>query len=135
MGYRSDVRIRLTKHDFERLKQEFEEKLIKTQILDWNLFENLDVYKEQENYEWYELAEDNEWDTVRAHCVYFGWNDLKWYNGYNDVDFINDFVFNCSQYAFIRIGESSEGDIETLSVGFDNIGYSYIFDDDEGGKQ
>ena len=47
MGYRSDVRIRLTKEDFERLKEEFEKRLIETNELEYSMFKNLDIYKEE----------------------------------------------------------------------------------------
>lgn len=134
MGYRSDVRIRLTKEDFERLKEEFEKRLIETNKLEYSMFKNLDVYKEEKDKFVYTQNKDNEWEEKKVDSVYFGWNCVKWYDGYDDVDFINDFVFKCSYYAFIRIGESSEGDIESLADGFDYIGYYYAFDDDEGGN-
>lgn len=132
MSYRSDIRIRLTKEDFERLKEEFE-KTIATKF-GFNLFDDMNVYKEEKNQFVYTQNEDNEWEEKKVDSVYFGWNSLKWYDGYEEVDFINDFVFKCSYYAFIRIGESSEGDVESLADGFDNIGYYYAFDDDEGGN-
>lgn len=128
MGYRSDVRIRLTKEDFERLKKEFEEKLIKTEILNWNLFEHLDIYREEKDCQRF-YGEDGE---KSADAVYFGWNYLKWYDGYEDVEFIENFIFECKYYAFIRIGESMEGDIDSRADGFEHIWYSYVFDDDEG---
>ena len=133
MGYRSDIRIRLTKKDYERLKEEFEKRLIETNELEYSMFKNLDVYKVQKDYEYYEYSKfHDDYITRKEDCIYFGWNCVKWYDGYEDVDFINNFVFNCEQYAFIRIGESSEGDIESLAYGFDNIDYYYIFEDDEG---
>lgn len=132
MGYRSDVRIRLTKKDFVRLVEEFDKELIQTKKLEWNLFEHLDVYKKEEDYEYYEYSKfHDDYITRKEDCVYFGWNCVKWYDGYTDVDFINDFIFNCEQYAFIRIGESMEGDIDSRAEGFDNIGFYYAFDDDD----
>ena len=52
MSYRSDVRIRLKKEDFERLKSEFSanEKII---ALGYNLFNDLTIYREDKNYEYY----------------------------------------------------------------------------------
>lgn len=133
MGYRSDVRIRLTKEDFERLKEEYEKRLIETNELEYSMFKCLDVYKEETGNSIWDMDNDGEWHEQLVDSVYFGWNSLKWYNGYEDVDFITNFVFACKQYAFIRIGESSEGDIENIAEGFDCIGYYYAFDDDEGG--
>ena len=127
MGYRSDIRIRLTKEDFKRLKKEFEEKLIKTEILNWNLFEHLNIYKEEDDCPYF-YGEDGE-HSIDA--VYFGWNYLKWYDGYKDVEFIENFIFECEYYSFIRIGESTEGDIDSRAEGFEHIMYSYVFDDDE----
>ena len=131
MGYRSDIRIRLTKEDFNKLVEEFDKELIQTKKLELNLFEHLDIYKKEEDYEYYTQDENHEWITHKENCVYFGWDCVKWYDDYEDVEFINNFIFNCKQYAFIKIGESSKGDIDSRAEGFDNIGYSYIFDDDD----
>ncbi len=131
MGYRSDVRIRLTKEDYERLKKEFDEKI---GVHDrYNLFKDLSVYKEEIGNSIWEMDNDGEWHEKLVDSVYFGWDYVKWHNDYEDVSFINDFVFKCSYYAFIRIGESSNGDIERLENGFDGIRHHYTFDDDEGG--
>ena len=60
MGYRSDVRIRLTKEDYERLVNEFNEKI---KIDDfYHLFKHLDVYKEENDKVIYIQNEDNEWE-------------------------------------------------------------------------
>ena len=132
MGYRSDIRIRLTKKDFVRLVEEFDKELIQTKKLDWNLFEHLDVYKKEKDTIICVQNKDNDWEEKKVESVYFGWNCVKWYDGYYDVDFINDFIFNCEQYAFIRIGESMEGDIDSRAEGFDNIEFYYSFADDGG---
>ena len=132
MGYRSDVRIRLIKEDYERLVNEFNEKI---KIDDfYHLFKHLDVYKEENDKVISIQNKDNEWEEKKVDSVYFGWNDVKWYEdyGFDDVDFIMDFMENCKQYAFIRIGESCEGDIDTREDGFDMINFYYAFDDDEG---
>ena len=134
MGYRSDVRIRLTKEDFERLKEEFEKRLIETNELEYSMFKNLDIYKEESDKTIFIHNQHTGWEEQSVYSVYFGWNGVKWYNGYEDVDFITNFVFDCEQYAFIRIGESSEGDIENIAEGFDCIDFYYAFDDDEGGN-
>lgn len=131
MGYRSDVRIRLTKEDYERLKEEFEKTIVTK--FGFNLFDDMAVYKEEKGYGFYTEDENNDCVWKEKDCVYFGWNCVKWYDGYDDVDSVMDFIENCKQYAFIRIGESCEGDIDAREKDFDMIGFYYAFDDDEGG--
>ena len=131
MGYRSDVRIRLTKKDFERLKNEFEQEIVPK--FGYNYLFNKDnlIYKELKNYSYWKVTNDGEDIETKEDCVYFGWNWVKWYNGYEDVDFIMSFIQDCDQYAFCRIGESGEGDIETHENNMDMIGYYYAFDEED----
>ena len=131
MGYRSDVRIRLTKKDYEKMKSKFEKEVV--DIVDYNLFDekNLDVYKELKNVHCWKMTDDGE-DIEETHdCVFFGWNGVKWYDGYKDVDFIMNFIQDCDQYAFARIGESCEGDIECHEQNMDMIGFYYAFEEEE----
>lgn len=131
MGYRSDVRIRLTERDYKKLKRKFEQEIVPS--IDYNLFDkkNLDVYKEIENVPCWKVTDDGE-DIEETHdCVFFGWNSVKWYDGYKDVDFIMDFLDECDYYAFCRIGESSEGDVETHERNMDMIGFYYAFEEEE----
>ena len=131
MGYRSDVRIRLTKRDFEKLKNEFEQEIVPK--FGYNYLFNKDnlIYKELKEYSYWKVTNDGEDIETKEDCVYFGWNYVKWYDGYEDVDFIMNFIQGCDQYAFCRIGESSEGDIETHENNMDMIGYYYAFDEED----
>lgn len=131
MGYRSDVRIRLTKIDFERLKLEFEKKVV-NELGHYNLFDTLDVCKNVGDaycYAWIDKEGELNKDLD---CVFFGWDFVKWYEGYEDVDFIMDFIQKCERYAFCRIGESLEGDIECYGQGMEMIGFYYTFEEEEG---
>ena len=131
MGYRSDVRIRLTKKDYEKMKAQFEKEVV--DIIGYNLFDekNLDVYKELKNFSCWKMTDDGE-DIEETHdCVFFGWNWVKWYDDYAEVKFIMEFLDECDQYAFCRIGESGEGDVETHERNMDMIGFHYVFDDEE----
>ena len=131
MGYRSDVRIRLTKKDYEKMKAQFEKEVV--DIVGFNLFDekNLNVYKELKNFSCWKMTDDGE-DIEETHdCVFFGWNWVKWYDNYADVKFIMEFLDECDQYAFCRIGESGEGDVETHERNMDMIGFHYVFDDEE----
>ena len=131
MGYRSDVRIRLTKKDYEKMKTKFEKEVGDT--TGFNLFDekNLDVYKEIKNVRCWKMTDDGE-DIEEAHdCVFFGWSWIKWYEGYPEIDFIMNFLDECDYYAFCRIGESGEGDVETHERNMDMIGFHYVFDDEE----
>ena len=131
MGYRSDVRIRLTKKDYEKMKTKFEKEVGDT--TGFNLFDDkiLDVYKEIKNFPCWKMTDDGE-DIEETHdCVFFGWNWIKWYEGYPEIDFVMNFLDECDQYAFCRIGESGEGDIETRERNMDMIGFYYVFEDEE----
>ena len=131
MGYRSDVRIRLTKKDYEKMKAQFEKEVV--DIVGFNLFDekNLNVYKELKNFSCWKMTDDGE-DIEETHdCVFFGWSWIKWYDNYADVKFIMEFLDECDQYAFWRIGESCEGDVETHERNMDMIGFHYVFDDEE----
>ena len=131
MGYRSDVRIRLTERDYEKLKRKFEQEIVPS--IGYNLFDtkHLDVCKHLENVHCWKVTDDGE-DIEETHdCVFFGWNWLKWYDGYKEVDFIMNFLQDCDHYAFCRIGESGEGDIETYEKNMDMIGFYYAFEEEE----
>lgn len=96
MGYRSNVAITLYKKDFESLvkkaagKTNYELDLIKSATL---------YEKSNEKYS----------------IITMVWNYIKWYDDYEDVEFIMSFIRgNNTQYHFIRIGEEP-GDIEEES--------------------
>lgn len=91
MGYRSDVTITLYKQDFETLVRQASE----------NTNGALDLIK-------YATLYKNEASDI----ITLFWNSVKWYDGYNDVDFIMSFIRNGDvQYHYLRVGEES-GDIE-----------------------
>lgn len=131
MGYRSDVRIRLTRKDYEKMKKQFEKEIV--DVVGYNLFDkkDLDVYKDLENVPCWKMTDDGE-DIEETHdCVFFGWNSVKWYAEYKDVSFIMEMLDEFDYYAFCRIGESSEGDIECHERGMDMIGFYYAFEEEE----
>jgi hypothetical protein len=85
MGYRSKVRICSKKENIERLEKELREK---------DLFISFDFEQ---------LNEDG--------TKIIGWDWVKWYPEYDDVSFIEDFIYNLDDCEFVRIGEET-GDIE-----------------------
>lgn len=129
MGYYSNIRIRLTKTDYDRLVSKFRNEILpKTQF---DLFrQNYFVCNVLKDYGFYEETNNGDYKELVEDCVFFGWNGLKWYNGYDDVDFIEDFVFSCKHYAYCRIGESMEGDIDNRSHNMDMIGVYYDFEEE-----
>lgn len=92
MGYRSDVRIITTKKGFDELNNYVKKYLKEKGDYDYNLLNNL-KFKAENDY-----------------AVYFGWNYLKWYEGYDSVDAIvdglNHLKENNMSYRFARLGES-----------------------------
>jgi len=134
MGYRSQIRIRLRKEDYERLVKEFENDQKVKNAGAGNLFKTLDKYVEETNYVYYE-NHNGKWIEKTAETVYFGWDYVKWYDGYEDVDFIMDWLVKDDKipYAFTRIGESMEGDIDMRYNIFDEIFVYFGFDDNSEG--
>ncbi len=91
MGYRSDIRITTSKEGFKVLS-EFAKKYLENKNKDYDLLKDLDLMVEG-----------------KEQC-YFGWDYVKWYDGYNDVDaimkgleYLED---NNYSYRYMRIGES-----------------------------
>ena len=118
MGYRSDVRIIVSKKGYKELRKYVEEHIKKyksenikegsiASVHDFNLLNFLDVSKSDSNKDIY----------------YLGWNDVKWYDGYEDVDAIMDGLeklkLNGYEYHFGRLGED-----------YEDIEWTYFFSED-----
>ena len=61
--------------------------------------------------------------TVEEDYYNFRWNDIKWYNGYPEVDAVAKFVEGIAEeeeYHFLRLGEE-QGDIEDVGYFDDEI--------------
>lgn len=131
MGYRSQVKILVSKEGFRELKDYVEKESIK--------------FKKPDNdydYNLLKLA-----DSIRCDGdqVVITWDDIKWYEGcYDDVDtIVHGLEHLCSEgysYRFYRVGESYE-DIEETCVDGDldqDLDYLYVVryidDDCIGGK-
>ena len=92
MGYRSDVRIITSKKGFKELN-----KYVKD-------------YLKNLNHEDYNLLDDLKFKAENDYSVYFGWNWVKWYQGYESVDAIESGLQHLKDkdmsFRFARIGES-----------------------------
>lgn len=157
MGYRSDIRIKLRKTDFEDLEEQYNKEMlvnnkrldkIHEQIKNCDDEETKTKLREQLNTTYMASLFDENWlyvcktitDTIyddddydseqEDKIVYFGWNSLKWYGEYTDVRFIKDFVRSCNYYAFAIVGEEY-GDIDKEERGMYSIGTYTSFEDDE----
>ena len=155
MGYRSDVRIRMRKEDYLTLVEKFNDKLgeflgkdqseitindymgdlfgqtpkTNEEIVEFGKKSRLNVIRVEENFSYYEL-EDDKWEEKQCDMVYFGWDDIKWYEGsYADISFITDFIYNLDMCSFSRIGEDYE-DIEQFAEKLDYMGITRQFDED-----
>lgn len=97
MGYRSDVRIITSKKGFKELSRYVKNYLKDSPESDYNLMDNL-KFKAENDY-----------------ACYFGWNYLKWYEGYDSVDAIMNGLEHLKEkdmsYRIARIGENYD-DIE-----------------------
>lgn len=90
MGYRSEVRICLLEENFEELK---------------NICSNLK----------YNLMDDIDFKSRDDESVVFGWDWVKWYEEFDEVAAIKNYLLNLDDdvpYSFVRIGEERD-DIET----------------------
>ena len=128
MGYRSDVRIVVSKEGFRELREYVERESAKVRS-----------QKPDSDYSW-NLLECT--DSIRTDGDQFliSWNDIKWYDGcYEDVDIIVDGLEHLNNegygYRFYRVGESYD-DIEETIVDGDldqDLDYLYVvryIDDD-----
>ena len=107
MGYRSQVKIMVSREGFRELKEYVEKECIKFQKPDSDYDYNLLKH-----------AESIQTDVDR---VLISWEDIKWYDGYyEDVDLIMDGLNHLDSkgysYRFYRVGEDY-GDIEETCIG------------------
>lgn len=97
LGYRSDIRILTTKKGFNELKKYVD--LHTNRNRDINLFDGLHVKEEGKT------------------NIYFGWDFLKWYPGYDSVDNVMNGLEHLKEldlsYHYKRFGENYD-DIEVL---------------------
>ena len=107
MGYRSDVTITLYKQDFETLVRQASE----------NTNGALDLIK-------YASLYKNEASDI----ITLFWDSVKWYDDYNDVDFIMSFIRSGDvKYRYLRVGEESfdieieNEDAEKIVTKFNNF--------------
>lgn len=102
MGYYSDIYLSLSKKGFEKLKEFNNNYLISKNkdVSKWSLFNYVTNLEE---------IDDN---------IIIGWDCLKWYDGYTDVDSIMlglDYLKEINHsFDFIREGESDD-DIERIT--------------------
>lgn len=103
MGYRSDIRIITSKKGFEKLKEFVENYLKEKNHKEYNLLNQCDINEQGKGQ------------------YYIGWNSLKWYDGYPEVDAIMEGLDyleeNEYSYRYMIIGESYEDVEETYNNG------------------
>jgi len=92
LGYRSDVRIIVSKNGYKELEK-FVDKFLKEKNEDYNLLKETDIFKQSK------------------YTTYLGWNSVKWYEySYNDVDSIMQGLHYLKEkgmsYRYARIGEN-----------------------------
>ncbi len=125
MGYRSDVRITMSKNAYEKFKKyvnehitNYKNNLIKGTIssemnYDYNLLNHTDI------------KEENKYNQVLL-----GWNYIKWYDDYEEVNAIMDSLYKLEEndygYSYMRIGEDLEDIEELYSDATKNDGIKYL---------
>lgn len=93
MGYRSDVRIIVSKEGYKELSKYVDRYLKdkKFPYMEENIFLHPSV------------------KLLSSDSVYLGWNNLKWYNGYHEIDAVMNGLEHLKQkdlsYRYARIGE------------------------------
>ena len=108
MGYRSNVRILITKEDFDKLLQG-----CKTRNIDLLDTENLQVNTTRTGID-FETKNKIEYK-------YFGWDDIKWYTEFEDVGYIDGFIRELDEVHFIRIGEELDDIKEFYNLERSNV--------------
>jgi len=98
MGYRSDVRILIPEKDFNELCNRMRKKLLQEKI-NSNLLDHLCIRQVRSGTEFGENGK-------QVKYVYFGWDSIKWYNTFTDVELIEDFLLELDDYHFIRLAKN-----------------------------
>lgn len=94
MGYRSDVAISIYKKDFDELCRQISEKGVNSNLWSLLTYADIDIDGDEDNPE---------------SIVTMIWSDVKWYDGFDDVDFIMHFIRSEDRkYAYKRIGEDCD---------------------------
>ena len=99
MGYRSDVAIVMKEKDFHTMLEE-----VKQTEIEWLNGWILSGYNhpKSKNKPFSELnPQSDDW-------VVLYWEWVKWYDDYQEVAFIENFLQKINQYDFIRIGEDDD---------------------------
>lgn len=96
MGYRSDVYCVLKSEDYLELKQKFDNKNFYKGTLK---IDGLIDYHE-------EFIEKHD----NSKYTYFVINYVKWYKGFPEVEFIDNYIINSKYYDYIIIGEDGYTD-------------------------
>ena len=104
MGYRSDVRIMISKKGYDELKK------------------YTDNYLFEKNWGYGNLLNEFDVRAVNNDTVYLGWNDIKWYD-YEDYEDVNAIVYglkhleeNDYSYRFARLGEDYDDYEENIMI-------------------
>lgn len=117
MGYRSQIRIIMKKDNYNELVEKCRKKFENRQ--EYNLLSdknNLDEYTERDN----------------GNIVLFGWDYIKWYDGYEDVDCITEYLRQLQDkdipFKLVEVGEDGAIDEMYSECIYDNEEYSQKFD-------
>lgn len=106
MGYRSDVSLTIEKKDFEKLVNKVRQSANK-------------------NVKWmFNYAKKFVSDDCETDCITLYWEQAKWYENFEEVQFFERFYKNLNNYHFVRIGDEDE-DICVRSFG-NEIGHVAI---------
>jgi len=100
MGYYSDIRILIEESEFYRLSSKLQEyyESVKDKAI-YDLIQNLVIKQVRTG-----ITLDESKEEIRY--IYFGWNDLKWYGRFRDVEIVEDFLLELDEYHYIRMGET-----------------------------
>lgn len=117
MGYRSSVRIKLLKTDFDELKEQ----------LKFSVYSIFDICKKR-------LGAFLEHGYKSEEYYYFGWNNIHWYE--NDpeckaVQIVMNFIANVKNAAYLRLGDDYDDVDERCKGCFDFIGWKRSILEDE----
>jgi len=98
MGYRSDIRFLIPITDYEKLKGDCRLKHGNNSL--FTALDKKEIRKTDDGKEF----------------MYFGWDNIKWYTGtegYEEIDDIENAVYDCNEHHMVRIGEDND-DIEEV---------------------
>lgn len=118
MGYRSSVRIVMSKNGYSEFQKYVEDH--NKEYVDKNISKDSIIYSLGHDFNLLHRLNINK-ESNKDNLIYIGWDEIKWYDGFEEVDSIMDSLNKLKKngygFSFSRLGESVD-DYEEISADY-----------------